>query len=185
MNYKAALEGLLFLSGDEGLSFEQIISILEIDEKKAKEVIKELNDEYKLPDRGIKLEILGNNFKMTTKKEHKVYYEKLVEEEDGVLSQSALETLAIIAYNQPVTRSSIDEIRGVSSSHMVRKLILKGLIEEKGRSELPGRPKLYGTSDEFLDYFGLASIEELPKMETPEESLIEETDLFNSKYKEV
>lgn len=185
MNYKAVLEGLLFLSGDEGLSFEQIKDILGLDDTKAKKVIKELNDEYKLPERGIKLEILGNNFKITTKKEHKQFYENLVESEDGVLSQSALETLAIIAYNQPITRTSIDEIRGVSSSHMVRKLLLKGLIEECGRSDLPGKPKLYKTSDMFLDYFGLANLEELPDISVELNEVEEEKDLFNSKYSEV
>lgn len=184
MNYKAVLEGLLFLAGDEGLTYDEIKEILNLEDDKVKKVIKELNDEYKLPDRGIKLEILGNNFKLTTKKQHKEYYEKMVEAENEELTQSSLETLAIIAYNQPITRLDVDEIRGVSSSHMIRKLLIKGLVEDKGRSDLPGRPKLYGTTNLFLDYFGLANIEELPDISVNEENF-EEKDLFTSKYSEL
>ena len=103
--------------------------------------------------------------------------------DSDLLSPAALETLAIIAYNQPLVRGQVDEIRGVDSSYNIRKLVLKGLIEEKGRSELPGRPILYGTTDKFLDHFGLASIDELPVIEeTIEEN--DDVDLFDSKYKE-
>ncbi|MEG2792154.1 MAG: SMC-Scp complex subunit ScpB, partial [Odoribacter sp.] len=99
----------------------------------------------------------------------------------------ALETLAIVAYNQPLTRIKVDEIRGVSSSQMMRKLVAKGFLKEIGRSDLPGRPILYQTTSEFLDYFGLATINDLPDMSefikmTEEDS---EIDLYNSKYEEV
>ena len=107
----------------------------------------------------------------------------MVDIDSDLLSTSALETLAIIAYNQPMVRSQIDEVRGVDSSYNVRRLVLKGLIEEKGRSELPGRPILYGTTDKFLSHFGISSLAELPKIESDEE-IDEDVDLFESKYQE-
>lgn len=107
----------------------------------------------------------------------------MVEIEDNTLSQAALETLAIIAYNEPITRIVVDEIRGINSSHMIRKLVSMDLIEEKGRSDSAGRPILYGVTDKFLDYFGLANTSELPKIEEIEVDDTEK-DLFESKYKE-
>ena len=184
---KALIEGLLFVSGEEGLTLDEIANIIEKPKEEIKRVIQELYKDYEDKSRGIKLEYLGNHFKLTTKKEHKEYYKKMIEEEqNSALSQSALEVLAIIAYNAPITRSSIDEIRGVNSSYAIRKLLIKNLIEEVGRSDLPGRPKLYNVTTNFLDYFGLGSIEELPKLEFKK---VEETDsnedLFESRYKEV
>ena len=101
------------------------------------------------------------------------------------MSQAALETLAIVAYNEPVTRIQVDEFRGVSSSHIIRKLLAKNLIQEIGRSDLPGRPILYGITSEFLDYFGLATKEELPKLEEMDVQGTDEEDLFSSKYQEM
>ena len=124
-------------------------------------------------------------YKLTTKEEHKEYYEILVDKvASSTLSQSALETLAIIAYNQPITVGQIDEIRGVSSRDMVRKLLFRGLVDMDGKSDLPGRPMLYKTTDKFLDYFNLSSIEKLPEIEKIEDMSDEEKDLFISKYKE-
>lgn len=183
MRLSAVLEGILFIVGEEGISLEEVMKILEIDYDKLKEIIKILCEEYNTINRGIELKVLGNRLKLTTKKEYKNYFEKLVPDSETILSQAALETLAIIAYNQPITRSEIDEIRGISSSHMVRKLTSRSLIKEVGRSEKPGRPVLYGITNEFLDYFGLASIEELPKMEL-EELENPEKDLYGAKYKE-
>ena len=94
-----------------------------------------------------------------------------------------METLAIIAYNEPVTRAVIDEIRGVDSIYVIRKLLAKGLIKEAGKSDTPGRPILYKTTNDFLDYFGLASKKDLPEITTIEEEN-EEKDLFKSNYKE-
>ena len=181
---EAVLEGLLFLAGDEGITLSRIKEILEIEDDELNKVIENLEKEYDNKNRGIKLELLGNKLKLTTKKEHKEYYERLVETDDSILSQSSLETLAIIAYNQPITRASIDEIRGIDSSYVIRKLVLKNLIKDLGRSDAPGRPILYGVTDEFLDYFGLSSIDELPKLEEVEID-DEETDLFTSKYNEL
>lgn len=183
MNLKAVLEGLLFVVGEEGLSIDQITEILEISDDELKKIVGQLSLDYNDDNRGIVLKVLGNRLKLTTKEEHKKYYEKLVEIENTELSQAALETLAIIAYNEPVTRIKVDELRGISSSHMIRKLLSRDLIEEKGRSDAPGRPILYGVTNQFLDYFGLSSTSELPKLEEIE-VLDEETDLFESKYKE-
>ena len=102
--------------------------------------------------------------------------------DSDTLSEAALETLAIVAYNQPITRLVIDEIRGVSSSHIVRKLVSKNLICEIGRSETAGRPILYGTTSLFLDYFGLKTIKDLPQIEINIDD--SEKDLYNSKYNE-
>lgn len=187
MNLIAVLEGMLFIVGEEGLTFERIKEILEIDEETLNDLLKKLNNIYENESRGIRLDVLGNRLKLTTKKEHKEYYEKLTEIEiDGMLSQAALETLAIIAYNNPITRTKVDEIRGINSSHMIRRLVSLSLIEEVGRAETPGRPILYGVTKEFLDYFGLSDIGELPELEDLNEEIdVEEKDLFESKYNEI
>ena len=189
MNKLAVLEGLLFVVGEEGLTFEQIEDVLEINEEESKELVKELKSRYEQDDRGLRIDFLGNRLKLTTKFEHREYYQKLLENpETNILSQAALETLAIIAYNEPITRMQIDKIRGVGSSQMIRKLVAKGLIKESGRSDLPGRPILYETTNDFLDYFGLSNIQELPDMaayiEEAEQEPDDEKDLYTSKYKE-
>ena len=183
MNLKAVLEGILFVVGEEGITINKVEEILEINDEELKRIVSDLTLDYADEGRGITLKILGNKLKLTTKEEHTKYYEKFVETDDSELSTAALETLAIIAYNQPVTRITVDEIRGINSSHMVRKLVSRYLIEEKGRSDAPGRPILYGVTDKFLDYFGLSNISELPKIEEIEVD-DEEVDLFSSKYKE-
>ncbi len=184
---KAILEGLLFVVGEDGLTLNQIEEVLEVSEDEAKALIMDLKKEYEDEERGLRIDFLGNRFKLTTKFEHKEYYQKLLENpETNTLSQAALETLAIIAYNEPITRAQIDEIRGVSSVFVLRKLVAKGFVKEGGRSELPGRPILYETTNEFLDYFGLASTEELPRMEEflPKEEVEEDenSDLYTSRY---
>ena len=185
MNLIGVLEGILFVIGDEGLTLNQICDILDIDMEKAKELLMELKKSYDADNRGIRISYLGDAFKLTTKKEHKEYYKKLIENpENNTLSQAALETLAIIAYNQPITRVEIDEMRGVSNVHMLRKLLAKGLIKEAGKSTLPGRPNLYATTSEFLDYFGLSSISDLPTIISESEEPNEDKDLFTSIYKE-
>ena len=189
MNLKAVIEGLLFVVGDDGLDLDEISKILEISKDDTKELIKELQNDYQSSDRGIRIDFLGDKLKLTTKKEHNIYYQKLLTTEDNnTLSQAALETLAIIAYNQPITRVKVDELRGISNNHIIRKLVAKGLIKEGGRSNMPGRPILYETTSEFLDYFGLSSIDELPDMrdflEEEEKEAEDDVDLYQSKYKE-
>lgn len=184
VNKIGVLEGLLFVVGDDGLSLNQIMEILEVDKDEAYNLLNELEKRYEDTSSGLHIHILGDTFKLTTKKEHREYYEKLLfNEENNSLSNSALETLAIIAYNEPVTRIQVDEIRGVQSAQLIRKLVAKGLVKEDGRSTLPGRPILYKTTNEFLDYFGLGSISELPKIE-PEEVDNSEVDLYKSNYKD-
>ncbi len=181
---KAAIEGLLFIKGSDGLTISEICSILEAQVEDVKSAIKELYKDYQSEERGIQLELLGQHFKLTTKKEHKDYYKKIAqEEENSSLSQSALETLAIIAYNEPITRMEIDEIRGINSSYVLRKLMIKNLIQEVGKSDLPGRPRQYGVTNAFLDYFGLGGIDELPKLEI-EKQEDSESNLFESRYQE-
>ena len=182
---KGIIEGLLYVQGDLGLTLEQVSSILEIEIEEAKQLILSLKQEYIEQDRGLRINYLGNSFKLTTKEEHKEYFKKLLENpKNNSLSDAALETLAIIAYNEPLTRGEVDEIRGVDSVYIIRRLLAKGLIKECGKSDKPGHPTIYKTTDEFLDYFGLSTKEELPKIEILEEQELEEKDLFKSTYKD-
>ncbi len=184
MDLQGVLEGMLFIVGEEGLTLKQISEFLEIDNDKAKELLLELKKSYENSNRGIRISYLADTFKLTTKKEYKDYYQKLVmNPETNTLSQAALETLAIIAYKQPITRVEIDDLRGVGTSHIIRKLLAKELIKAVGKSTLPGHPTLYGTTSDFLDYFGLASINDLPEF-NPEEKETSEKELFTSIYKD-
>ena len=181
---EAIIEGLLYVQGDLGLTIKQVMDVLNVDEEEAKRLIFNLKSSYENENRGIRIKYLANTFKLTTKEEHKEYYQKLLENpKTHTLSQGALETLAIIAYNEPITRLEVDKLRGLDSSYIIRRLVAKGLIKENGKADLPGRPILYKTTDDFLDYFGLSSINDLPKIELLEEE-VEEKDLFTSKYTE-
>ena len=178
------VEGLLYVQGDLGLTIKQIEDILEVDERTAKEVILKLKNYYDENKRGFRINFLGNTIKLTTREEHRDYYQKLLDEPStNTLSQSALETLAIIAYNEPISRGEVDSFRGIDSSYVMRRLLAKGLIKECGKSDLPGKPTLYKTTDDFLDYFGLASKDDLPSIEMLEEDSSPK-DLYTSIYKE-
>lgn len=184
MNLIGVLEGILFVVGDEGVNLKQICDILKVDDAEAKKLLLELKQRYESDNYGIRISYLGDAFKLTTKKEHKEYYQKLIENPDSnTLSGPALEILAIVAYNQPITRVEIDEMRGTQSAHMIRKLVAKGLLKTSGKSTMPGRPNLYATTSEFLDYFGLSTINDLPKIDIKKEE-DQEKDLFSSIYKE-
>lgn len=185
MDLKGALEGILFVVGDEGITLKRICEIMNLSIEEAKGLLKELKSTYESDDRGIRISYLGDAFKLTTKQEHQEYYKKLVESpESHLLSPSALEVLAIVAYNQPLTRAEIDEMRGVSSVHMIRRLVAKGMLKEAGKSTMPGRPNLYRTTSDFLDYFGLATLDDLPTIDMSQYSDDTERDLFTSIYKE-
>ena len=146
-------------------------------------MINSVISDYEKYNRGMQIKLFGDVIKMTTRECHREYYQKLTDiEESTFLSQGALETLAIIAYNGPVTRISVDEIRGVNTSYLIRKLLDHEFIKDVGRSDAPGRPTLYEVSDKFFDYFGLKSLDELPKLNMDIDE--EEIDLFDSKYKE-
>ncbi|WP_339230439.1 SMC-Scp complex subunit ScpB [Aeribacillus sp. FSL K6-2833] len=185
IEWKSILEGLLFAAGDEGLSIKQLTSVLEIDEATVLSIIEDLKEEYQKKERGIDLVEVAGVYQLTTKKEHAPYLKRLMETPmNQSLSQAALETLAIIAYKQPITRIEIEEIRGVKSERPIRTLSAKGLIQEVGREEGVGRAILYGTTKEFLEYFGLKTIEELPSLteiENEEHFIQEEADLFFEK----
>lgn len=186
MNKKAVLEGILFIVGDEGTTIDEIKRILDINEEEVKSLLMELKKDYESDDRGLRISYLGNAFKLTTKEEHKEYYEKLVTNSRTTnLSTAALEVLAVIAYNEPITRLQIDEIRGVNSVQIVRKLLAFGLIKVCGKQDSIGKPNLYKTTNEFLDYFGLSSKDDLPDIiyEAKEEN--DNGDLYESTYKEI
>lgn len=183
---KGILEGLLYVQGDAGLTLKEVMSILNLSEEEAKTLVYKLKLDYEHANRGLRLNYLGNTFKLTTKQEHKEYYEKLLENpRTNILSQAALEVLAIVVYNEPITRAKVDEMRGVESSYVLRKLLAKGFLKEAGRSELPGHPILYKTTDDFLDYFGLSTKDDLPDIDDFVVESTQEKDLFRSNYREV
>lgn len=159
------LEGLLFLSGDEGLSAQQLCSALEISEESLERNIKQMMDDYLEEEHGIELVHFGGRYKFVTKEIVYPYAEKLFSSTKiATLSSAALETLAIIAYKQPITRSEVEEIRGVGCDTMIRKLMARSLIKECGRSDAPGKPFLYEVTEEFMDSFKLQSLSELPEL---------------------
>ncbi|MBS8264750.1 SMC-Scp complex subunit ScpB [Mesobacillus boroniphilus] len=188
VKWKGILESLLFAAGDEGLSLKQITAVLEVDEIQANEIVTELKQDYESDEnRGITIVHLAGVYQLATKKEHADYLKKLVESPGTAhLSQAALETLAIVAYKQPITRAEIEEIRGVKTERPLYTLSSRALIKEVGRAEGTGRAILYGTTKEFLDYFGLKSISELPPLpdHIEDDELQDDADLFFEKFQE-
>lgn len=182
---KEVLEGLLFLVGDDGLTLEQISNVLELNEIDTSNLLKDYENDLLLGGRGFILKKYGSIYKLVTKEEYANYYKKLAEISlSRNLSQSALETLAIIAYNEPITRLEVDELRGINSSQMIRNLIARDLVKELGKSDKPGKPTLYGITDQFLDYFGISSKEQLPALTESDSVNQKDIDLYESKYKE-
>ncbi|MGX6442625.1 SMC-Scp complex subunit ScpB [Neobacillus sp. K501] len=188
IKWQSILESLLFAAGDEGLTLKQVAEVLEVEEQKADEIMKDLRQAYENDvNRGIVIVQLAGTFQLATKKENASYLKRLVDSPNTTtLSQAALESLAIIAYKQPITRAEIEEIRGVKTERPLHTLVSKALIKEVGRAEGTGRAILYGTTKEFLDYFGLKNIKELPKLpeKVDEEYVQEEADLFFEKFNE-
>lgn len=176
---KPILEGLLFLSGDEGLTLTQLKSCgLDMEDEDIEVVLDEMMKDYLQDHRGIELVCFGGVYKFVSKEIIHPYAQKLFSSTKvATLSNAAMETLAIIAYKQPITRVEIEEIRGVSCDMMVRKLLARNLIKECGRSDAPGRPFLYEVTEEFMDTFKLESLKELPELpefKEQEEELFEE-----------
>ncbi len=162
-NYISVLEGLLFVAGDDGITLEEASYILELERSAVRQLLDELKKRLENENSGLELLLTASHYKLVTKASLKSYIEKYaVSPYSSQLSQASLETLAIIAYKQPVTRVDIESIRGVQSSGSIQKLLLRDLIEEAGRLETPGRPKLYKTTAYFMDYFGLESLDALP-----------------------
>ncbi|WP_316569745.1 SMC-Scp complex subunit ScpB [Neobacillus sp. YIM B06451] len=188
INYHSILESLLFAAGDEGLSIRQIAEVLEVDEGRAAQIVDELKENLENDSgRGLIVILLAGTVQLGTKKENAPYLKKLVEAPGSAsLSQAALETLAIIAYKQPITRAEIEEIRGVKTERPLHTLMSKALIKEAGRAEGSGRPYLYGTTKEFLDYFGLKNLDELPPLpdKNEDEFIQEEADLFFGRFQD-
>ncbi|WP_152446536.1 SMC-Scp complex subunit ScpB [Bacillus sp. THAF10] len=185
INWTAIIESLLFAAGDEGLSLKQLSLVLEVDESVVLDILTELKKDYENSNRGITIIELAGAYQLTTKKEHALYLKRLVESPSTqTLSQAALETLAIVAYKQPITRTEVESIRGVKSERPLQTLSAKALIKEVGRAEGTGRAILYGTTKEFLDYFGLKDIKELPPLSDSLEDGDDEADLFFEKFQE-
>ncbi len=167
-----AAEALMFVSG-EPVSIPRFSEIMEIPEKEIEKLMTEMINEYNYQRRGMKLVRLENAYQLVTRSEYFDYVVKMVTSgQRKVLSPAVLEVLSVIAYNQPVTKAAIEHVRGVDSSYSISKLLERNLIEQRGRLELPGRPLLYGTTDEFLRCFGLESIKDLPKLDESAESVI-------------
>lgn len=163
-NIKAAIEAILFASGDS-VEAQRIAEALEITEQEVNEHISALIDDYDKAERGITILKLDKAFQMVSRKEYAPEIRKVMDlRRNTPLSQAALEVLAVVAYNQPVTKAFVEQVRGVDCSGVLGSLSAKGLVEEKGRLELPGRPLLYGTTENFLRCFNLSSIEDLPPL---------------------
>lgn len=170
------IEGLLFLSGDEGLRMEQLCATLtKCSQKEIEDTIDMLMKTYVEDSHGIELVCFGGIYKFVSKEAIHPYAQRLFSSTKlSTLSNAALETLAIVAYKQPITRIEIEEIRGVGCDMMVRKLLARNLIKECGRSDAPGRPFLYEVTSVFMDTFKLESLKELPDLPDYHETLNEE-----------
>ena len=176
---KAILEGLLFLVGDDGLTVEQASKSMDISTIKVEQLFDTLPKDYVDDSRGFEIERYGSRYRFLSKAfVHEAAKKLFSIDKISKLSNAALETLAIIAYKQPITRVEIEEIRGVGADVMIRKLEARGLIKEEGRSDAPGRPFLYSVTDEFMDAFKLLSLDELPDL--PEFNKDNNDDLFHS-----
>ncbi|RYL93195.1 SMC-Scp complex subunit ScpB [Sporolactobacillus sp. Y61] len=183
------IEGLLFLTGEEGVQIKELSHALSgISQQELTHVIAKLKQEYKNDKCGLMIVDIPGGYRMTTKPFMAEYAEKFAAiPKSSPLSQAALETVAIVAYKQPVSRITIDEIRGVKSDRALQTLMVRGLIKEVGRAEGPGRAILYGVTTAFLDYFGLHSLDDMPSLHDaagqPKEQM-DAYDLFYDRYKE-
>ncbi|NFN94955.1 segregation/condensation protein B [Clostridium botulinum] len=166
---KSGIEALLFASG-EPLTAKELSIYLEEELKIIENTIQEMIEEYDIQERGIKLISIKGSYQLVTKSENSTYIQKLLKKSKRQsLSQASLESLSIIAYQQPITRIDIDEIRGVKSESALQRLLERDLIKEVGRLEVPGRPILYGTTEEFLRQFGIKDLNQLPSLDFFEE----------------
>jgi len=162
---ESVIEAVLFAS-DEPLSEARLADIVEIGAKQIRQHIKNLNDKYKANNNVFRIEQIAGGYQMLTLSAYNYWLQKLLRvRSEGKLSSAALETLAIIAYKQPVMRADIEAVRGVAVGELIRSLMYKGLVKIVGRAEVLGRPMLYGTTRKFLEVFGLNSLKDLPKVE--------------------
>ena len=173
MNYSAAVEAILFVAG-EAVDVSQLAIALELSLETIHTLVGELIADYQKNGRGIAIVKLENSYQMCSCQAYFPYIQKLYEvPQKKFLSQTLLETLAIIAYRQPITKSQIEDVRGVTADHAVNRLVDYGLVCEKGRLETPGKPLLFGTTKEFLKYFGFTDLAEMPPLEESEQFTIE------------
>ena len=164
-NPSAAIEAILFAAGYP-MKYEKLAEVLSLTPSEVKRLVSELSEKYSSDEFGIMLLMFPETCQLCTKEQHiELIREALGLKRGGNLSSSSMEVLAIVAYNQPVTRSFVDLVRGVDSSYAMGSLTDKGLIESCGRLDAPGRPMLYGTTDKFLRVFGLNSVDELPDVQ--------------------
>jgi len=175
---KDIIESLIFVSL-EPLSLDKIKSVLtEFSDKEIEEAINQLLESYSSNQRGIQIIQAAGGFLFATKPDQNIWIQRLLHgERKNKLSPSALETLSIIAYHQPITLAEISAIRGVDSTHSLRTLLQKRLVKIVGRKKAPGRPLIYRTTERFLAYFGLSSLKDLPTQEEIEKILVEEKDI--------
>lgn len=161
---QAAIEAILFASG-EPVSVDKLVQTLSINKATVKSLMEVLTDKFDSENSGIYIAKLDEKYQMCSKPQYGEYVRAIMDIRRNVpLSQAAMEVLAIVAYNQPVTKAFIEQIRGVDCSGVISSLVSKDLISEKGRLELPGRPLLYGTTSNFLRCFGISSVDELPAL---------------------
>ncbi len=165
---QAAIEAILFVTG-EPVTVSDLARALETTPEDMDNVLENMENDMRQERRGLMLKRFGQHVQLTTRAELAPFVERLLQPvQKQSLSQSALETLAVIAYRQPVTKLDIEAVRGVKCDYSVQSLLNKGLITDLGRKEVVGRPILYGTTDAFLSHFGLRSLDELPAPPTPE-----------------
>ena len=165
-NYRAIIEAILFTMG-ESVELSKIAEAIELDKKETKKILEAMMEEWNAQDRGISIIELDGAYQMCTRAEMYEYLIKIAKQpKHRALTDVLLETLSIVAYKQPVTKAEIEKIRGVSSDHAVSKLVEYNLIQELGRLDAPGRPLLFGTTEEFLRCFGVNSIDNLPILNT-------------------
>lgn len=177
---KAACEAVLFACG-ESVNAKRIAQALELDEKKVEPQLEALVNDYENVEHGIAVIKLNDSYLMCNKKQHGEAIRRVMDiKKNTPLSQAALEVLAVIAYNQPVTKAFVEQVRGVDCSGVIGSLTTKNLIEEKGRLELPGRPLLYGTTENFLRCFQISSLDELPELPKQQENKDENSEEENT-----
>ncbi len=161
---KAAIEAILFMRG-ERVGADELVEILDVPLLELRDLMRELIGEYFQPGRGLQIMPIDDGYLMCTKSEYSEILARSIRPVKRRLSQAALETLALIAYQQPVTRAELEKIRGVKVDRVVSNLMERGLIEEVGVKEVVGKPILYGTTQEFLRLYGLTSLRDLPQLE--------------------